>query len=496
MQGKNEAIATVRNSLVEEDIQEECSSARETESSGMETKSSAQDALVFDDAHKGRQLGVENGTCVSKHAEHEATPEQRQKITDAHEFGHFGVTATLHRLHRQNDKWPGMKAHVEALLQDCKACQAWTLGKHAFAPLRSSRVRLPWSQLQIDLLTSLPETSDGYKYVLVVICVFSGFVLLRALRTKQAVEIGEVLWLIFCDFGPPKVLMSDNEPTMVSEVLEAIIERHGAEHRTIAEYNSRALGSCEKCVGTSAITIRKLLAHAGGEWKKVMPFAQLSINVKAQERSGSLPFEILFNRQLHEFQDFRRFPMDDADSELWHRHQRHVHEVLFPSLAARLQHKQTKAAQVFARNKLKAKTLESGTMVMLADEQNRDSKNHPPYVGPYWIDSQAKLSNKVQHHVYRLRDKVGRLLERPVPIDQLKILPKATSVPGKSNWFYVDELLDHRSRKGKHEYLVKWKGYPVSAATWEDAMDIDESLVQDFMRKAKRVPNKQRIQQQ
>ena len=188
--------------------------------------------------------------------------------------------------------------------------------------------------------------------------------------------------------------------------------------------------------------------------------------------------------------------MDDADSELWHRHQRHVHEVLFPSLAARLQHKQTKAAQVFARNKLKAKTLESGTMVMLADEQNRDSKNHPPYVGPYWIDSQAKLSNKVQHHVYRIRDKVGRLLERPVPIDQLKILPKATIVPGKSNWFYVDELLDHRSRKGKHEYLVKWKGYPVSAATWEDAMDIDESLVQDFMRKAKRVPNKQRIQQQ
>ena len=127
-----------------------------------------------------------------------------------------------------------MKAHVEALLQDCKACQAWTLGKHAFAPLRSSRVRLPWSQLQIDLLTSLPETSDGYKYVLV-ICVFSGFVLLRALRTKQAVEIGEALWLIFCDFGPPKVLMSDNEPTiMVSEVLEAIIERHGAE-----QYNCR-----------------------------------------------------------------------------------------------------------------------------------------------------------------------------------------------------------------------------------------------------------------
>jgi hypothetical protein len=160
-----------------------------------------------------------------------------------------------------------------------------------------------------------------------------------------------------------------------------------------------------------------------------------------------------------------------------------------------LEQKRAKAAENFRQGRLDAKALKIGTTVMLADPQHRDTKNHPPYIGPYSIAGVAHPD------VYWLRDKVGRTLERPVPVDQLKVLRRAPALTyGKpppvqdiqSDWYYVDELLGHRMRKGKHEYYVKWKGYPVSAATWESATDIDESLIQDYMRRATHVPRKEK----
>jgi hypothetical protein len=33
--------------------------------------------------------------------------------------------------------------------------------------------------------------------------------------------------------------------------------------------------------------------------------------------------------------------------------------------------------------------------------------------------------------------------------------------------YEVDTILDHQGGKHRHQYLVKWQGYPVSDATWE-----------------------------
>ena len=77
-------------------------------------------------------------------------------------------------------------------------------------PVRSSSV---FKQVQIDLVTmeGLPTASsdDGYKYVLVVLDVFSRFIFLRPLKSKSSVEIASHLIQLFSDTGPPKRLQSD-----------------------------------------------------------------------------------------------------------------------------------------------------------------------------------------------------------------------------------------------------------------------------------------------
>ncbi|CAL8077366.1 unnamed protein product [Orchesella dallaii] len=48
--------------------------------------------------------------------------------------------------------------------------------------------------------------------------------------------------------------------------------------------------------------------------------------------------------------------------------------------------------------------------------------------------------------------------------------------------YEVDEILETRKRKGVREFLIKWKGYSKSTATWEPETNLScESLIKQFM---------------
>ena len=61
--------------------------------------------------------------------------------------------------------------------------------------------------------------------------------------------------------------------------------------------------------------------------------------------------------------------------------------------------------------------------------------------------------------------------------------------------FAAERLLQSRTRKGKTEYLVKWKGWSTKHNTWEPAENIlDDRLIQEFDQRmeATRAPAKRR----
>ena len=46
-------------------------------------------------------------------------------------------------------------------------------------------------------------------------------------------------------------------------------------------------------------------------------------------------------------------------------------------------------------------------------------------------------------------------------------LPNKDVVDPSKGTFIVEAIIGRRIKKGKKEYLIKWKGYPESQATWE-----------------------------
>jgi len=110
---------------------------------------------------------------------------------------------------------------------------------------------------------------------------------------------------------------------------------------------------------------------------------------------------------------------------------------------------------------------------------DRQNKFEPVYVGPYTVDKRMRSGN------YLLRDATGDLLDRLVPIDQLKIISREPlPLDAADNIYTLKKIVNHRTRNGVKEYLIDWHGY--NERTWEPESNIlDNKAVVEYWKKVK-----------
>ncbi len=125
--------------------------------------------------------------------------------------------------------------------------------------------------------------------------------------------------------------------------------------------------------------------------------------------------------------------------------------------------------------------LSPGTVVTLKDPaylKDRPRPSHmPKYDGKRYI-----VVRKTQSGTYVLRDMQGDLLDRHVPIDQMKLVRGwRESDSHKGDVFEVEKVLDHHLHDANQTmyYLIKWKGFP--KATWEPSYNlIDNHIIANY----------------
>src|SRR6185369_17159066 len=138
-------------------------------------------------------------------------------------------------------------------------------------------------------------------------------------------------------------------------------------------------------------------------------------------------------------------------------HQLKIVSVIYPAIGDRILAK--KNQMINEIDKLRRVTLPSplstGSVVMLRDPDKKD-KFEPKYIGPYIIARRTHRGN------YVLRDMTGDILDRAVPMDQLKLLANKARKKDKDSSaavYTVDRIINHRGDPGHYEYLTVWKGY-------------------------------------
>ena len=94
---------------------------------------------------------------------------------------------------------------------------------------------LPFDHVAIDLM-QIATTRLGFNFVLILVDICSRMVLLRGLQKKAAVDIAQVLLEIFSNFGVPKILQSDNDPSFLNAVVNELKEKVEYKSREVLKY--------------------------------------------------------------------------------------------------------------------------------------------------------------------------------------------------------------------------------------------------------------------
>ena len=88
----------------------------------------------------------------------------------------------------------------------------------------------------IDLAT-LPTSTRGNNYLLVLIDIFTRFAWLRPLPDKTGINVAKTLMNIFMDFTFPKIIQSDNGTEFVNSIIQNLTSATSMDHRLVSPYN-------------------------------------------------------------------------------------------------------------------------------------------------------------------------------------------------------------------------------------------------------------------
>ena len=400
-------------------------------------------------------------------------------------MGHLGIRGVYNQVKELGFWLPKLYNDIDQLVNHCDSCLRHTIGKKGYHPQRSIIAKLPGDHYLMDIM-KMPLSTDGLSDVLVIIDVFTGFIMLKILLNTEAPTIARALWEVFCIIGPPRILQHDQEAAFLDKIMVALWKHEGINQRVITAYHPQADGKVERSIQTIRDMINKEIKGAHEHWPLFVPFAQLCYNHRITELTGSSPFSLMFGRKMNELVDYtNEAAPEHIDLDNWKRHQEEVLSLIFPAVHLRSRRIQDKYIHVLHKYKknILEHDLAPGTCVMILDPTYIKSpgtrpKEHARYLGPYYVVKRSL------HGPYVLRDATGEIYDRQVPIDQMKVTKAAKwdiQYHNRDDMYQIDKIVKDKMIDGIKHYLIKWSGYSHKENTWEPYTTItDKKLIQKY----------------
>jgi transposase InsO family protein len=407
---------------------------------------------------------------------HTPKPEEQAKLLNQyHCMGHMGGLALYKTLWDFGYYWPFMRAKCLEHVSKCPECTRFNIGKTGFHPMKTISATNPMDHVVMDLATFKKTTPRGNNYVMVVVDVGTRYTFLRALRDKFATTIAIALWMIFCEFGFPKILQSDNGSEFANAIIMAFASLIGIDQRFVAPYNPRANGLAEVSVKVMKQMLYKMIAGNTANFDLFLPSVQFAMNTRILSIHKSQPMSLMFARPTNPLIDYTNVEAKLLTPQQLEVRNDQMVNLIYPELRkAADEHRSTMARRANKKRPI-SKPLKIDSWVMLQDA--KAAKGEGKWVGPY------RVVRRTLANTYALMDSHGKLLSRNRARSMLKPIAPPDDSHNKPA-FYIEEILDHRKIHGQDQFLVKWYGYPSSENSWEPLGSFeDRACIKKFWQK-------------
>jgi len=216
--------------------------------------------------------------------------------------GHHGAERTCSKLIQQGHKWKYMREHVKKFINRlCPCCQKMShikipIHTHPFTTASYSVME----RVNVDTIGPLPEDEFGNKYIIVIICCFSRFIELYAVKdlTAKSAAISLLQWT--GRYGCPTELLSDNGSQYVNELIKEFLHVIGTEQVLTLAYSKEENSIVERANKEVGRHLRALLFHKNviTNWSLFLPLVQRIFNAEVKESLGVSPAQILFGNAI------------------------------------------------------------------------------------------------------------------------------------------------------------------------------------------------------
>ena len=181
----------------------------------------------------------------------------------AHLLGHFGFNSTYDRI-KEEYWWYKMCDEIKNYIKNCEPCQRNQRMRMYNHPAKVLKIGGIFDTWHMDLVLGFPESEDGYIGLQTILIAAPSFLICFAIKSKTMEEVGKNYWNASCQYGPPKVLITDNGNEFCNKFLNEMLEKQGVEQRCISAYFPRSNGKIER---VHPVIVNMLRKHAENDKK-------------------------------------------------------------------------------------------------------------------------------------------------------------------------------------------------------------------------------------
>ena len=424
---------------------------------------------------------LENGLWTYKNAL--VIPDKETQVyflKKAHcDGGHMGILKSLYAL-KQLAYWPEMQRDLEAFIAACDTCQRCNQPQQSVGLLQSLRIPDYRGQMIHMDFAAMPLDDGGQDYLLIITDRFSKFIVTVPCRSsitaKQTAECVFKNWYL-SGFGFPESITTDRDSLFTSAMWAEFIALTGVKHTMTTARHQQANGQAEAAVKIVKNGLRKLVQYGQTNWADKLPLVTFAHNNSLNAATGFTPFYLMNAFTPATLPSILPAPSSTLASS-FNKYFRDIDK----AHSAMIQ-KQAASQRAYDRSHHPAPTYKIGDPVLLSRDgvqldvdSEVSHKLLSRWIGPFEISALDDQDNVTLDLPPNMKCwpvfHVSKIKPYTPPVFDIPSEPGA--VDAAANIYEAEAILDTRVRRGKMEYLVKWKGYHDRHNTWEKEENVQD----------------------
>jgi hypothetical protein len=217
-----------------------------------------------------------------------------------HDFvmaGHQGMLRTRKTI-EQKFFFPHIQAYIMKYVTTCHTCQETSNNE---SPNKMHEIRVPQSfrpfqRMSLDV-KDMNMSEFGFSKLLICTCEITNYVIGTSLEDERTKTIFNAIYLkISCDYGTPKVIISDQHPSLTSTLMKEMHKLMRTQPMYVSKENHGS-NRTERYIQTINLRLKKYLNETGRNWPVFVAPCVFAQNTFVSPILGFSPYEMVYIRK-------------------------------------------------------------------------------------------------------------------------------------------------------------------------------------------------------